>query len=311
VIAPRVQPSDFVKISGIWDSNPLNSDILLGKQSLNMSDKGSSKFDEERKKSKKSLDAQLISIFENCDELLTSLDSTGEAKCDIPLPPSAKANANSTSQAKSSSLDGKPFGKKQNINEEIHGNTSEAKKRLTKIILILFASIGVVAGLATYQEAKMTNEFLAQAVSILSKGQARNNKQSRPYLLRVIGFANSALKLNPHSDQAYGLRARAQAGIGKPKQAIDDAAKALSLNTRNWDAFFARANALYDLGNKKAAIADYNQAIAINPQYADAYLHRGRAYEVTGDLGRACRDWRTAASLGKANAADWVRKQCN
>ena len=266
--------------------------------------------DEEQKKAKKKLDAQLMRISEHSEDLLRSLDSAGEAKRDISVPSSVIANANSTSQAKNSFLNGKPLTKKQNTSEEIYKDNSEAKKRFVKIILILFASIGSVAGLATYQEAKMADEYLEQATSILSKGLARNNKQTTPYLLRVIGFANSALKLNPNSDKAYGLRARAKAGIGKPKQAIDDATKAISLNTRNWDAFFARANALYDLGDEKSAIADYSQAIAINPQYAAAYKSRASAKYAIGDMQGALGDY-SQAIVTNPNDAEAIANRAN
>ena len=89
-----------------------------------------------------------------------------------------------------------------------------------------------------------------------------------------------------------------------------DCNQAIAINSRIAPAYINRANAKYYLGDKRGAIADYSQAIAINPQLADAYRNRGLSYEEFGDLIGACMDWRSAASLGKADAAEWVRKQC-
>ena len=63
-------------------------------------------------------------------------------------------------------------------------------------------------------------------------------------------------------------------------------------------------------GNYQGAIADYTKAIEIDPQYANAYVNRGIDRKIINDLKGACLDWRKAAGLGKENAAEWVKKQC-
>jgi len=126
----------------------------------------------------------------------------------------------------------------------------------------------------------------------------------------AIADLNQAIAINPQYAEAYYNRGLVKRNLGDNQGAIADYNQAIAINPQDADTFNNRGNAKSDLGDKQGAIADYNQAIAINPQYAEAYRGRGIAYEDTGDLGLACRDWRTAASLGKADAADWVRKQC-
>jgi len=126
----------------------------------------------------------------------------------------------------------------------------------------------------------------------------------------AIADYNQAITINPKLDEAYNNRGVAKSDLGDKQGAIADYTQAIAINPQDAEAYNNRGNAKAELGDKQGAIADFNQAIAINPQLADAYRNRGIAYELIGDLGRACSDWRMAASLGKADAADWVRKQC-
>ena len=266
-----------------------------------MTDKGNPASDEEQKKAEKNLDDELRRISEKSNDLLSSLDSTGKTIRDISQPSSVKANANLTSKVKNSSLDGKPLGKKQITSEGIYRDTSEPKKSFSRVVLILFASIGVIAGLAIYQEGTTSAYLLAQAKSLLGK------KGSEQEVIRLAGQVLSTR----HSSEAYFYRAYAKDDLGDKEGAIADYNQAIAINPKDDASYFNRAYAKADLGDKQGAIADYTQGIAINPKDFKFYINRGVVYENAGDLRSACKDWRAAVSLGEKDAVVWVRKQCN
>lgn len=266
-----------------------------------MTDRGNATSDEEQKKAEKNLDDELRRISEKSNDLLRSLDSTGETIRDISQLSSVKANANSTSQVKNSSLDGKPLSKKQITSQGIYRDTSEAKKSFPKIVHILFASIGVIAGLAIYQESTTSAYLLAQAKPLLGK------KGSEQEVIRLAGQVLSTR----HSSEAYFYRAYAKDDLGDKEGAIADYNQAIAINPKDDASYFNRAYAKADLGDKQGAIADYTQGIAINPKDFKFYINRGLVYENAGDLRSACKDWRAAVSLGEKDAVVWVRNQCN
>jgi len=145
------------------------------------------------------------------------------------------------------------------------------------------------------------------AYSYYNRGNSKRNLGDKQ---GAIADYSQAIAINPQLEFAYYNRGKVKSAQGDKQGAISDYDHAIAINPQSFLAYNNRAVAKYELGDKQGAIADYNQAIAINPQFAYSYYNRGIAYEVTGDFGRACRDWRTAASLGQADAADWVRKQC-
>jgi len=63
--------------------------------------------------------------------------------------------------------------------------------------------------------------------------------------------------------------------------------------------------------SKALSIAKNSKSDLPDLQRATLFINRGIAYEKAGDLRNACKDWGAAASLGKENAADWVRKYCD
>jgi len=156
---------------------------------------------------------------------------------------------------------------------------------------------------------------LDQAIAINQQSaDAYNNRGNAKQALGdnqgAIADYNQAIAINPQDSAAYSNRGISKFHLGDKQGAIADFSQAIAVNPQDAVAYFNRGISKIQLGDKQGAIADFSQAIAINPQYATSYRDRGVAYEDTGDLGRACRDWRTAASLGRADAADWVRKQC-
>ena len=236
-----------------------------------MTDKGNPTSDEEQKKAEKNLDDELRRISEKSNDLLRSLDSTGETIRDISQPSSVKANANSTSQVKNSPLDGKPLSKKQITSEGIYRDTSEAKKYFPKIVLILFASIGVIAGLGIYQEAT-TAYLLAQAQALVDK---KGSEQE------VIKLANQVLATR-QSAAAYFYRAYAKYDLGDKQGAITDYNQAIAINPKDADAYGNRGIAKSDLGDEQGACRDYKKAVSLGNNITSKWLQ--------GNDGAWCRD---------------------
>ena len=99
--------------------------------------------------------------------------------------------------------------------------------------------------------------------------------------------------------------------LGDNKGAIEDYSKAIELDPNYWNAYNNRANSKILLKDYNGAIADFTKTIELNPDFTSAYLDRGSSKEQLGDLNGACDDWKKAASLGDADADEWVRKKCN
>lgn len=227
-----------------------------------MPDKSKSTLDEEQKK--KQLDAQLKRIAEESDELLRSLGSTEKSERDISEPSGARASANSTSQAKNSSLDEPLFSKKQNTSEEDLNYTSETKKRFAKIILILFVSISAVAGLATYQEGKEDHNLLAKAFALLGK---KGSEQE------VIRLSNQVLSTT-QSGEAYFYRAYAKSDLGDNQGAIADYGQVIAIVPQYGNAFLSRGIAYENNGDLRSACKDWRAAASLGEKDADDWVKK-------------------------------------
>ena len=169
-------------------------------------------------------------------------------------------------------------------------------------------------------------------------------KSNLGYNRGAIADYSQVIAIDPLYVSAYFNRAAAKFALGELREAILDFGRVIAIDSKHAIAYYSRGHARYVSGDLRGAVNDYNQAIAIDPQYVnaysnlgvvkfalgdlkgaikdfgrviaidpqfvDSYRNRGLAYESIGDLGRACADWRTAASLGDADAAIWVDKQC-
>jgi len=159
--------------------------------------------------------------------------------------------------------------------------------------------------IADYNQAIVINPQLADAYN--SRGNAKFDLGDKR---GAISDYTQAIVIDPQYADVYSNRGVAKYDLGDKEGAVTDYSKAIAINPNNAIFYINRGNAKSDLGDKKGAIADYNQAIAINPNDSIALKNRGIAFEVSGDIGSACKDWRKSASFGNADAADWVRRQC-
>ncbi|MCP9877927.1 tetratricopeptide repeat-containing serine protease family protein [Cyanobium sp. A2C-AMD] len=160
---------------------------------------------------------------------------------------------------------------------------------------------------ASSTQSTTADDFLAQAALILSKGLFRDTNSEQD-ALNVISLAESALRLNPNSSDAYSFRARGRLTIGQNKGAIEDVTKALSLNPSNWIALFARGNAKAALEDLQGAIDDFSQVIAISPQYDFAYSNRGTIRGELGDKQGAIADYSQAISLNPQHGEHYFNR---
>tara|TARA_B100000700_G_scaffold314504_1_gene401179 strand:+ start:872 stop:1450 length:579 start_codon:yes stop_codon:yes gene_type:complete len=127
----------------------------------------------------------------------------------------------------------------------------------------------------------------------------------------AISDYNKAIEINPRYADAYYNRGLAKRKSGDNYGAISDYSKAIEITPMNESAYYNRGNVKgRDLKDYYGAISDFSKVIEINPRNANAYGNRGLAKKFIGDMEGACSDWRKSASMGKANAAQWVRNQC-
>ena len=97
---------------------------------------------------------------------------------------------------------------------------------------------------------------------------------------------------------------------GNYQGAIDDYTKSIEMNSQNTDAYYNRGNVSFSLEDYQAAIVDYTKAVHVDPEKVSAIVNRGIAKEMVGDLEGACIDWKEASSMGREDAAGWVKNQC-
>lgn len=145
------------------------------------------------------------------------------------------------------------------------------------------------------------------AAAYHNRGRARQDLGDKQGAIADYG---RAIAVSPRYAVAYVSRGVVRYELDDKRGSIVDYSQAIALDSQYADAYFNRAISRHDLKDYRGAIDDYAQAIVINPQLGDAYRGRGIAYEDVGNLAAACRDWRRAASLGDADAGDWVNRQC-
>jgi len=163
------------------------------------------------------------------------------------------------------------------------------------------------AVVASTTQATRADDYLAQATLILEK-LLPVGRESEGEFLKVIKLTTEALNLSPNNSTAYALRARARVGIGRNKEAVDDASRAIAVNPSSWNALFARAGAKSALGDKQGAIADYDEAIMINPLSAASLYNRGNAKYSLGDKQGAIADYGRALDINPKFAAAYTRR---
>ena len=85
----------------------------------------------------------------------------------------------------------------------------------------------------------------------------------------------------------------------------------IAIEINNGIVFFNRGLAKVNLYDYRGAILDCDKALEFNPKWADVFSLRGDMKLVIKDKEGACVDWSKAGALGRADAYDKIKKNCN
>lgn len=110
---------------------------------------------------------------------------------------------------------------------------------------------------------------------------------------QALYYANLAVRLEPHSAEAYRQRAICHAHAGDHLAAIDDCTRAVRLAPNEGDAWALRGFAHLELGNHAEAVSDLTRAILLPASSippAHPYAHRAAALIALGRLEEAYAD---------------------
>jgi formylglycine-generating enzyme required for sulfatase activity/regulator of sirC expression with transglutaminase-like and TPR domain len=119
---------------------------------------------------------------------------------------------------------------------------------------------------------------------------------------RAIADLNEAIRLNPRSARAFKSRADVYADQQNYERAISDLDEAIRLNPRSDSAFIFRGNVYSAQHNYARAISDLDEAIRLNPRSDSAFIFRGNVYSAQHNYARAISDLDEAIRLNPRSA---------
>ena len=128
----------------------------------------------------------------------------------------------------------------------------------------------------------------------------------------AIADYSLVLKLDSLDPNAYSCRANCKKLTGDFAGAIPDFTKALKLKIADTaKVFLLRGSCRVEVGDLPGALVDLNKAIELTPKSPDAYFYRGKLKIASGLKSEACADLKQASALGKKEADELMRKNCN
>ena len=110
---------------------------------------------------------------------------------------------------------------------------------------------------------------------------------------------------------AYNNLAWAEFSLKKYPEALVDVNKSIELDNKNSVAFDSRAEIKFNMNDLSGCIADAEMALQLNPKMANSWLLKGRVFLQKGEKQKACESWSKAGELGKAEAYEYISKNCN
>jgi Flp pilus assembly protein TadD len=101
---------------------------------------------------------------------------------------------------------------------------------------------------------------------------------------------------------------------GNYDQAIKEYTAAIKMNPHSPDAFYGRGLSWYQKGNYDQAINDYTEVIKIDPHYPDVFFYRGAVWERKGAYDQAIKDYTAAIAINPRaytyNNLSWLLATC-
>jgi tetratricopeptide (TPR) repeat protein len=122
---------------------------------------------------------------------------------------------------------------------------------------------------------------LEEIVKCGEKEASRNNFE------KALNIFDSAIRINPAFDSAYGDKALVFDKIGKLDESLKMYSKALEINPKNSVTWHNKGLTLIKMKRMDEAINCFDRAISIDKNYSKAWYNKGRCLEMQGNLENA------------------------
>jgi len=180
--------------------------------------------------------------------------------------------------------------------------------RLIALASLILSAIGAAASEPTVPLGGQGNSIEPKVASVMKQaGSALNGKE---YDL-AISRLTAALRMKPNANTAsaiYAWRADAYIHKGELSKAMDDANEAIRLNPHSYDAYLQRGIVYRRTGNLDKAISDFDTVIRLNPSSSLGYQGRAVVYNYKGDYQRSIRESTEAIRRNPRDARLYVNR---
>ena len=122
---------------------------------------------------------------------------------------------------------------------------------------------------------------LEELVKCGEKEASRNNFE------KALSIFDSAIRINPAFDSAYGDKALVFDRMGKLDESLKMYSKALEINPRNSVTWHNKGLTLIKKKSMNEAINCFDKAISIDENYSKAWYNKGRCLEMQGNMENA------------------------
>jgi tetratricopeptide (TPR) repeat protein len=122
---------------------------------------------------------------------------------------------------------------------------------------------------------------LEELVKYGEKEASRNNFE------KALTIFDSAIRINPAFDSAYGDKALVFDKMGKLDESLRMYSKALEINPRNSITWHNKGLTLIKKKRMDEAISCFDKAISIDANYSKAWYNKGRCLEMQGNMENA------------------------
>lgn len=170
--------------------------------------------------------------------------------------------------------------------------------------LSLVILIGAGAALIIERNSKTLLGGLAAIAAVATVGLSIITVSQSAIWKNPLTLWDRNISLYPEASMPYVNRGTALIKMKELERGLDDLNRAVELNPRARVGLYNRALALKNMGRYEEALSDLNRAIAIKPD-SEAHNNRGNVRKRLGDNAGAVEDYRKALELEPKNAATW------